>query len=696
MLHCFHFAAKVKIKHDVIIIVNGVVVGLSRSLQTLWKVAGFVNSLGGKVKKAYDLQKAFTDDGSEKIEEILSKVAEVSDQIGGFESRLTQRLDMMVESLVSRITLTEKLNNAISDVHKNIVNVDEMWSNYLAYSKNLTNFSNNTIKAFIDSATRAHDGLQSWLSQLYGLFIPGRTGPIMESLFTTMLKLEGETALLICDGGLSPQQELYQMYHMAALTELRGFIMAVSAYGLQSTFDGEKYQGEVDIIETRLVSRIQDYILAVTAAMKVASNTIRRCDPKGGHREGHTYIQLHRLFQSYLVNEADIDPQEKCMFDCTLQEPVGKNRRRVNYPHTYRDQPNCNGAVTYCVPATRKLDICIENGGFPNRYKWIKQADGKVWGNDSECHGFQQTLSSWPRGLFSCDYCLCNCEALRTGDPTVAIINFLPSEANIQNNMVVVGVQIVKKESVIHIQIKEGKLQPEGMILKGSERWVPLKDLNHLQSGTYSHGGRNGGFPNRYKWIKQADGKVWGNDSECHGFQQTLSSWPRGVRFRHSRDPSIEKYNPIRLEVLSIPFDYAAGNLSLKESARWISAEPPRAREELTFDHPGHPGNNFQNLPTTKPNLFVQFQKTDLKKDAGQTAIPFWDIQPVVTSPSSPLEGVGLFHKGDKERKYGGYLALRLHTYNFIDHISANLPETLKHKYQNVLSKLLGSPMGIF
>ncbi|XP_063995013.1 uncharacterized protein LOC135172686 isoform X2 [Diachasmimorpha longicaudata] len=697
--------------------VNGILpillgVGIPQNLQNLWRVAEFVHALGGKVKDSYDVYDASTDDTDKKIDKILSEVSAVSAQIGGFESRLNRRLDVMMESLFSRLTLTEKLNAAIADVHKNIVMVDGLWENYLAYSKNLSIYHNNTIKAFIDTAIGMHGGLQSWLTQIYGVFIPGRTGPVMESLFLIRQqiekvsqlfnnlknpippklkneKLSQEFALMNCDEGLSPQLQLYQLYDMAALTELRGYIMGASAYGLQARFDKVKYTAEVDIIESRFISRTKDYMLSVKAAMNTSSNIIRRCDPKGGHKEGQTYAEMRRLFQTYLVNEADMNSADACQYDCTMQ-PDTTNLRRVNYAETYRDQPDCNGIITKCAPATREIDICILGDGYRRRYQWIRDADGNVWGNDTECHGTKRTLSSWRRAFVFCDYCLCTCEATRKGNPTQGIINFLPSQANIDENMVVVGMKIVKEDNVIHIQIREGKLLANGQIMRDSERWVGVRHLKLETSGSYTDEGVILQQGVDYDSIHREGRRVNLDDVVVPKGHVVI-----GARFQHELDSKIHDHNPIRLEIWSIPFDYATGTLSPKEFARWRSGQPSQKRESVKFDKPMDPLQNPQNVPSTKANLYVDFQQTNPKKDAGQATIPFWDIQPVVTSPSFPLEGVGLFHKGDKEGQYGGYLALRLHTYNFIDKINSNISETLNKKYHEVLAKLVGFPMAM-
>lgn len=77
-------------------------------------------------------------------------------------------------------------------------------------------------------------------------------------------------------------------------------------------------------------------------------------------------------------------------------------------------------------------------------------------------------------------------------------------------------------------------------------------------------------------------------------------------------------------------------------------------------------------LPDSRTNQYVNFGPTDLEKDAAQTTVPFLDVQPVVTNPPFPLSGAGVFHKGREGS--GGYVALRVITYDFTKHLHADVP----------------------
>ena len=79
------------------------------------------------------------------------------------------------------------------------------------------------------------------------------------------------------------------------------------------------------------------------------------------------------------------------------------------------------------------------------------------------------------------------------------------------------------------------------------------------------------------------------------------------------------------------------------------------------------------NLPDSNDDQFLTFTLTSDKKDGGQTTIPFIDTQELVTNPPVPLRGVGLIHRG--QPGFGGFLALKIYTYNITDHIPDLLEE---------------------
>lgn len=78
-------------------------------------------------------------------------------------------------------------------------------------------------------------------------------------------------------------------------------------------------------------------------------------------------------------------------------------------------------------------------------------------------------------------------------------------------------------------------------------------------------------------------------------------------------------------------------------------------------------------VPDSSTDQYIEFVNTDLHKDAAQTTVPFIDIQPVQSLIPGPLSGAGIFHKGRPD--FGGFLAPKIITYDFSEHLKAIFPE---------------------
>ena len=87
-------------------------------------------------------------------------------------------------------------------------------------------------------------------------------------------------------------------------------------------------------------------------------------------------------------------------------------------------------------------------------------------------------------------------------------------------------------------------------------------------------------------------------------------------------------------------------------------------------------------LPTKVPNEynpkdkgFVRFNTSSLKSDVGQNVIPFIDAQELAPVPATVLSGAGLIHRGSETS--GGFIALKLSTYNYGLHIDLDAADKL-------------------
>lgn len=76
-----------------------------------------------------------------------------------------------------------------------------------------------------------------------------------------------------------------------------------------------------------------------------------------------------------------------------------------------------------------------------------------------------------------------------------------------------------------------------------------------------------------------------------------------------------------------------------------------------------------KSLPVSKPNTYIKFTNSDMGKDAAQSTVPYIDAQDVANSPPVPLDGMGIFLKG--QDGYGGFLAPRIKTFDYGPYVQA-------------------------
>lgn len=92
--------------------------------------------------------------------------------------------------------------------------------------------------------------------------------------------------------------------------------------------------------------------------------------------------------------------------------------------------------------------------------------------------------------------------------------------------------------------------------------------------------------------------------------------------------------------------------------------------------------NPNENNEFPPPHSRLEIQTTGIKEDMAQHTIPYIDLQPV-TYPSVkiPLRGLEIIHRSSG--KYGGFLSLKLHSYNFTSHFEYEMAENDFRKYRN-------------
>ncbi|XP_012142213.2 chemokine-like protein orion isoform X2 [Megachile rotundata] len=454
----------------------------------------------------------------------------------------------------------------------------------------------------------------------------------------------------ICNENQSLQQLLYNLYTTITLSEIRGYSMVQFSYILLRLYNpGSNFTQEMAMVRQQYEMRTSETIRAVKTAMAFAPKDVWRCDVAEPKLD-ETYTYLNRLFQGYVVNEVDLNRQSTCRENCAY---YSYSKVYGCYKNQFcQSQRKCNGKIVNCEYIDSDMWICPSSRESDRRYEYIEYENGNIFGQKKSCSNPKTKVDSWWRWIFwHCSYCFCYCDdSSAKSDRYFSLREVL---SDVENNKVVTGIQLKKVNQIIHLQIKEGQLLPFGNINETNIQWKPVDAFSVLDTDV-----RKDVDYHTIMWEKR------GVDLDV--LEKDDNYLLTGVKFR-TIGPRLN------LEARFTPFNFTTGKL-IDPVGRsvWVTNDVTD-REKLKLEKPDIPTRQaLLSLPDSKPNQYVNFEPSDRASDAAQNTIPFLDIQPVEPNPPVPLMGAGIYHKGRKGS--GGYIAMKLVTYDFTRHLQADLP----------------------
>ncbi|XP_032680540.1 uncharacterized protein LOC116848499 isoform X2 [Odontomachus brunneus] len=499
-------------------------------------------------------------------------------------------------------------------------------------AKQLANFAETILRDPNASIPRALDRIASLI--------------VHENLFIAAYQ---QVSNQMCSDVQSPQQMLYNLYNTVALTEIKGYTMIQFSYMILRLYnEGKNFNEEIETLKQQYAIRTSETLRAVKTAMAFAPRNIWRCDP-AIHKLDETYTELKQLFQGYIVNEVDLNSDNTCKQNCGY---YGYSKVYGCYQNQFcSQQRRCNGKILNCEYIDSDMWICPSNRNSSRRYEYIQYENGMVYGNKNTCSRSTTKVDSWWRWLFwHCSYCFCYCDDNNSNSDRY--FSLRPVISDTANNKVIIGARLKKVNQIIHIQIQEGQILPRGGINVSAIEWKPIDKFRTMDTNV-----KNGVDYHQLAWEKRA--------VDLDDILPPKDHLLTGIRFRvvGSR---------LNLEIMATPFNFTSGLLTEPERNSFWHSNDITDRTELTLSEPDIPIRNYENLPDSAVNQYLNFAPSDRRKDAAQSTVPFLDVQPIIPNPPVLIAGAGIFHKGNKGS--GGFVALRLITYDFTPHLQVDLP----------------------
>ncbi|KAG8034395.1 hypothetical protein G9C98_007471, partial [Cotesia typhae] len=406
---------------------------------------------------------------------------------------------------------------------------------------------------------------------------------------------KSETMDVDCDEHLF-LQDLYDL----SKEILRGFVLKFFRTSIGLSL---KSKCTVDTnIRKKLLHQRSHFMTSVTKFMNFTrdylgnfSEYLYACD-FSNHTRDKTYIELERMYQVMIQNEYYLDKDGSCSYNCDTKGEHFK-------PH-----------INYMC---KDLDCQYMGAKFDDddvrRYQWFRDGNNNVYGNNTNCLGKMITYNSWYQWTTHyCDYCVCVCTAKphREVHHEITAISF-------RDQVVVLDLKFVIKNNTIYVKIKEGKLLPHGKIDNNSVSWKALDNCSIYDQFTFCTYPRKMG--EAFNLTTAAKDFGYPESLNLGDVKASTESVVTGVRFRFAGDfNSNPKYKngSVEMQIRLTDFDYPTGN------------------------------------------QFVKFKVSDLKKDAGQSTVPFFDARPVESKVLFPLRGIGLFHRGYEG--FGGFISFKI------------------------------------
>lgn len=390
-----------------------------------------------------------------------------------------------------------------------------------------------------------------------------------------------------------------------------------------------KYKSDVEFFQEDSLSQLK-YLedIYVTTANTV-SREFWRCNPKDYIRD-RTYFEASRTLQAIIVNGSDEE----------LSRTEDYNKEESEYYekiHVHDLTPNmCHTKMEYC------------EGTYPRQYEFIKKTHKflywyspttQFYGREKKCDVTQFKIIETIEKIF-CEkdsYWMGIRVLFDRSNDAHRYFDLRPVTSEVQTNKVITGIRFVKENGIFRLQIQQGELTENGLINQSTVDWRKL-DAN------------SGDIHALSKEERQID------LSELEtGNNQVVT----GVRF-------IVNEGRLKLSIQGSSIDFTNGKLLTSDS--WIETENSKYEFNLTL--PDLPTLSRVSTPMSQPNQFIKFTFSDFDKDAAQSTIPFFDAQDVITRPAAvPLQGIGLFLKG--EEGFGGFLTLKIKTYDYVQHIKS-------------------------
>ncbi|XP_016838123.2 uncharacterized protein LOC100118844 isoform X2 [Nasonia vitripennis] len=563
--------------------------------------------------------------------------------VENFKNNVISKIDKLVPALV-------ELNRRFSVVFVNSMNVDKVYDTFYEYLKNPGKYKSDVVVKFaLDSVAEDNCGLLHLLTEIDSLLTLEETStPSTIKLLNQHIQL----FLRLTNVAQSPQQFLYNFLISVLYTQMKAYITIKYSFEVLESHETGPYSGHIKRLEQDVALRINKTIGTFKVAMANVPREIWENNPPQ-HVEDVTFAELKNVFQSYVINEADFKKEGSCGHTCKDFKLALAGLDCYYDKQFCKKHQRCSGTLHDCVHQfDEEMFVCLEEKNSTRRYQYIDVGYQRYGLEDKSCPSKAIELDRHysAHNMAYCDSCMCLCDD-DAHPKTERYFSLISSIAAVKENYVLTGARLVKRERTIHVQIQQGQLLPYGHVNESTVEWVPIKADVLAKDEVY-----------KIKWLGSRT--VFLDDIEVPRNNVVV-----GLGFKAPEQNNIKV---LRLVAYSAPMNYSAGVLT---SETYESHSSEESSDEVVLEDLDIPTRRSSQIVQKSANhQYVKFRTTSLLTDVGQSTIPFIDSQSVTTNPASPMSGAGIYHR--RSSGDGGFLALKLFTFNVEPELRADIVET--------------------
>eukprot|EP00090_Calanus_glacialis_P044576 TRINITY_DN7968_c0_g1_i1.p1 TRINITY_DN7968_c0_g1~~TRINITY_DN7968_c0_g1_i1.p1 ORF type:complete len:702 (-),score=219.95 TRINITY_DN7968_c0_g1_i1:63-2168(-) len=594
------------------------------------------------------------------FEKIKLKAAQLEKEIDveAMETVLNN-LSLPSEDMVDWVRFWDKLR-------KKVGQIAQLYNYFRGYIEKPEAVNKNTLQEFATSATQSSvkdRSLQNMLDLFHSTVVPTQETSTTKSLFPYLHSLTSKAGQHLCSMNQSPHQLVYNLYNIIALTEIKGYAMLQFSYMMLRIYEKGNFSVESTAAKEKFEQQATEKMNSIKLVLPNMSREFMKCDPPQ-HKQGETYLEITKLLQGYIENEVDMNDRMTCKSSCSAYTFAESKS-------CYKDlfcakQPKCNGRIFDCQFFHADAWVCMAGDGGARRYDWVEYEDGTLLGNKGTCVNKIKVDSWWRYIFWHCSYCLCKCDEVT--EDSDRFWSLLPAVADTTQNKIVTGLRFVKRGKIVYPQIEQATALSEGGIDETTRTWVEPNQIAYSDV-------RN---------LTKNTGSVFTMSYEQRAMDMDTLTAPEGHVLTGVKLRNIGGH--LNLEIQVTPMEFTAGNV-VSDRSTWIANDNTPATDKprtlVPIIMPDIP-TKFAgpNTVDTTTDQFIQFDASSAHKDVSQTTVPFIDAQPVAPTPATWLAGAGLYHKG--RVGYGGFVGLKVSTYDFSRHLIPDSQEKPVLRYEFV------------